>query len=130
MATKNINNVIEHYLNLPWSYTIAQEEDAKEGRYYIIRVNELPGAITDAPTIEEATKAIRQVMVLLFKSYLEAGETIPEPLTKKDYMGSIAYRTSPDRHYFLAKEARKLNLSLSQLLDKFVDTSLNRDSRS
>ena len=59
MATKKINDLVEYYLNLPWSYSIAQEEDMKEGRYYVIRVNELPGAITDAPTIEEATKAIQ-----------------------------------------------------------------------
>jgi predicted RNase H-like HicB family nuclease len=131
MATKNIDDLIEYYLSLPWSYTIVQEEDAKEGRYYVIRVNEFPEADTDAPSIEEATRAIREVMTYLFESYIEAGEPIPEPLTKKDYKGNIAYRTSSDKHYLLAREAKKLNLSLSQLLDMVVDRAFaDRNRRS
>ena len=56
MATKKDFN---YYKNLNWSYTIEQETH-KGKRYYIIRVNELPGICTDAETVEEGMKELRK----------------------------------------------------------------------
>ena len=67
-------------LDLPWTYTITQEPDHETGKIFIVRVDELPGCVTDAPTIEEAMHSIRAAMLVSFKMYQEAGEEIPLPL--------------------------------------------------
>ncbi len=126
MATLNKEKKnLEYYLNLPWTFTIEQEQDDEFGKIYIIRVNELPGVVTDAPTIEEALEGIKEAMALSFSTSLAEGEEIDEPFHEKQFKGNIAYRTSPERHYHIAKEARKRNLSLSQIIDSFVDSASN-----
>jgi len=70
-------------------------------------VNELPGVCTDAESIEEGMKAIKEPMKAAIKLYMSNGEEIPEPIKEEDYPGKIAYRTSSRRHCKLAKEARR-----------------------
>lgn len=125
MGTKNKNSkkIIEHYMSLPWTYTI---ETAKEnGKYfYIVRVNELPGICTDASTITEAMRLIKEAMVAAFQLYLENNEEIPEPINENQYKGNIAYRTTRKRHYGIAKEAQRRKASLSEIIDECIDQSL------
>ncbi len=70
---------INYYLNLPWTYTIetAQED---EKTLYIVHVNELPRIGTDAYSLEEAMKSLKEIMATLFELYLQEGEEIPEPV--------------------------------------------------
>ena len=63
---------LNDYLNLNWSYTVEQDE-----QLYIIRVSELPGVCTDATTIAEGMKNIREVMKAALELYLEQGDPIP-----------------------------------------------------
>lgn len=122
MATKkNLN----YYLNLKWSYTIEQES-YKGNDYYIIRVNELPGICTDAETIEEGMKGIKEAIKGAIKLYLKNGEKIPEPINKDEFKGNIAYRTSSERHYYVAKIAKEAHKSISKTLDMLVDEGLLR----
>lgn len=116
---KNLN----YYLKLKWSYTIEQE--SHEGKdYYIIRVNELPGVCTDAETIEEGMKEIKEAIRAAIKLYLKNQETIPEPINKEEFKGNIAYRTSSERHYYVAKVAKETHKSISKTLDMLVDEGL------
>ena len=69
---------LEYYLNLPWTYSVETEED-DEGTIYIVRVNEWPGVVTDAPTTEEAMVEVKELLALVIESELKAGRTIPEP---------------------------------------------------
>lgn len=73
--TKDIN----HYLNLPWTYTIEITRETGE-LLYIIHVNELPGIATDAPSLGQAMSLIKEVMKGAFKLYLKQGDEIPEPI--------------------------------------------------
>ena len=66
---------------------------------------------------------IKEAMMLSFKMYQEAGEEIPEPISKKNFAGNIAHPTTSERHYLIAREARKRNMSLSQIIDTFIDTA-------
>jgi antitoxin HicB len=122
MATKKRKD-IKYYLSLPWSYTITttMEEGAP---LYIIRVNELPGVCTDAPTAEEAIKNIKEAMECIFELYLEKGEEIPEPADQEAYKGKIAYRTSSKRHSLIAREALARQTSLSSIIDECIDRTL------
>lgn len=120
------NKNIDHYLNLPWTYTIETDFDEKQHRIFIVRVNELPGVCTDAPTINEAMELIKEAMIGTFRLYMKQAEEIPEPFKEEDFQGNIAYRTTSRRHFLLSREAQRQTTSLSKLLDECVDTALYR----
>jgi len=129
MAIKKKNNIkkvpknLEYYLNLPWTYSIETDVDTKGNRHYVVRVNELPGVCTDAPTIPKAMEEIKEAMLLAFEMYLAAGEEIPQPVDESKFQGNIAYRTTSRRHYIIAKEAEKRGQSLSRVIDDFIDVA-------
>ena len=121
MATKKYKD-LEYYLNLPWTYTIEQAQEQGQ-KYYIAYVNELPGICTDASTVEEALELIKEPMIAAFRLYMKHQEEIPEPIDANKFKGNIAYRTTSERHYWLMKEAQRTRKSLSELIDKLVDTA-------
>ena len=118
---KNLN----YYLGLKWSYTIEQESDQGKD-YYIIRVNELPGICTDSETIEEGLKEIKEAIRAAIKLYLKNGEEVPVPIKKEDYKGNIAYRTTSERHYSIAKTAKEMHKSISKTLDAIIDAGIDK----
>lgn len=126
MGTKKHYKSVQYYLNLPWTYTVEQSRDENKNKIYIVRVNELPGICTDAPSLDEAMDLIKEPMVAAFEFYIENGEEIPEPVKEEDFKGNIAYRTTSRRHYLISKEAQKRDQSLSQVIDSLVDTVLTR----
>ncbi len=116
---------LKYYLDLKWSYTIEQESD-QGNDYYIIRVNELPGVCTDSETIEGGLKEIREAIRAAVKLYLKNGEEVPVPIKKEDYKGNIAYRTTSERHYNIAKAAKELHKSISKTLDEIIDAGIEK----
>lgn len=122
MATKKD---VKYYLSLNWSYTV--EQDAHKGKhFYIIRVNELPGICTDAETIEEGMELIQDAIAGAVRLYLKNGEEVPEPIKKEDFKGNIAYRTTSERHYYVAKLAKDLHKSISKTIDELVDAGIEK----
>ncbi len=116
---------IDHYLNLPWSYTVEQETyDGKQ--YFIILVNELPGICTDAETIEEGMELVKEAIEGAVTLYLKNGESVPEPIKRENYKGNIAYRTTSERHYYVAKLANATHKSISKTIDELIDTGLGQ----
>lgn len=122
MATKKD---FKYYLNLNWSYTIEQDHH-KGKKFFIIRVNELPGVCTDGKTIEEAMKNIKDAIAATIELYLEQGDPIPEPIKKEEFKGKIAYRTTSERHYYLAKLANQKHISMNKALDLVFDAGLQQ----
>ena len=120
-----IKKNIRYYLNLNWSYTIEQESH-KGRHYYIIRVNELPGVCTDAETVEEGMELIKEAIEGAIHLYLKNGEEVPEPIKKKDYKGNIAYRTTSERHYHVAKTAKAMHKSISKAIDELIDAGMEK----
>ncbi len=120
-----IKKNIKYYLNLNWSYTVEQETH-KGKRYYIIRVNELPGICTDAESIEEGMENIKEAIEGAVRLYLKNGEIIPEPIKKEEFKGNIAYRTTSERHYYIAKIAKDMHKSISKTLDDIVDSGIEK----
>lgn len=121
----SIKKDMNYYLNLNWSFCIEQASH-KSKHYYIIRVNELPGVCTDATSIEEGMKNIQEALEGTIRLYLKHGDPIPEPIQKDKYRGNIAYRTSSERHYHLAKLAKERHKSLSKTLDDVVDAGIKQ----
>lgn len=124
MDIKKKYKSIHHYLNLPWTYTVEQSRDENKNKIYVVRVNELPGICTDAPSLDEAMELIKEPMTAALEFYIENGEDIPEPVKEEDFKGNIAYRTTSKRHYLISKEAQKREQSLSQVIDNLIDTML------
>ncbi len=122
MATKKD---LKYYLGLNWSYTIEQNVYKKK-KFYIIRVNELPGVCTDATTIEEGMCNIQDAIAATIELYLEQGDPIPEPINKEEFKGKIAYRTTSERHYFLAKLAQQKHVSMNKALDMVFDAGIQQ----
>ncbi len=116
---------INYYLDLNWSYTIEQESERGK-HFYIIRVNELPGICTDADTIEEGMENIKEAIEAAIILYLESNRPIPEPIKKEAFKGSIAYRTTRERHYFVAKAAKAMHKSISKTIDELIDVGLEK----
>ena len=120
-----IKKDLKYYLGLNWSYTI--EQDFHKGKkFYIIRVNELPGVCTDASTIEKGMKNIQDAIAATIELYLEQGDIIPEPVNKEKFKGNIAYRTTSERHYYLAKLAQQNHISMNKALDMVFDAGIQR----
>jgi predicted RNase H-like HicB family nuclease len=116
---------LKYYLNLNWSYTIEQESHRGK-HYYVIRVNELPGVCTDAETVEEGMKNIREAIEGAIRLYLKNSEPVPEPIKKSDFRGNIAYRTTSERHYYVARLAKGMHKSISKTLDELVDIGMGK----
>ena len=114
---------LKYYLGLNWSYTIEQNIHKKK-KFFIIRVNELPGVCTDAKTIEEGMKNIQEAIAATIELYLEQGDPIPEPINKEEFKGNIAYRTTSERHYSLAKLAQYKHISMNKALDLVFDAGM------
>lgn len=124
MELKKKYKSIDHYLSLPWTYTVERARDEDNNKMYVVRVNELPGICTDAVSLDEAMELIKEPMKAAFEFYMENGEDIPEPVKETDFKGNIAYRTTSSRHYLISKEAKKKEQSLSQVIDSLVDAVL------
>jgi predicted RNase H-like HicB family nuclease len=120
-----IKKDLKYYLDLNWSYTV--EQDYHKGKkFFIVRVNELPGVCTDGKTIEEAMENIQDAIAATIELYLEQGDLIPEPVKKEEFKGKIAYRTTSERHYYLAKVARQNHISMNKALDMIFDAGMQK----
>jgi len=116
---------LKYYLGLDWTYNI-ETTHIKGKKYYIVRVNELPGVCTDASSVEKSMKDIQEVIAAAIELYLVQGDPIPEPINKNKFKGNIAYRTSSERHYHLAKLAEQKHISMNKALDMVVDVGITQ----
>lgn len=116
---------LKYYLGLDWSYTIEQVTHSGK-KIFIIRVNELPGVCTDAKTIEKGMKDIKDALTAAIELYLELGDLIPEPIKKEQFKGNLAYRTTSERHYCLAKLAQQRHVSMNKALDMVFDAGMQQ----
>ncbi len=116
---------IEDYLKLPWTYIVKTERE-KGRSFFIISVEELPGISSDGETLEEAYENVQEALHAAIALYIKLGDEIPVPIDKNRFKGNLAYRTTPQRHYQLAAEAKRRHVSLSKMLDYAVDHTLAR----
>lgn len=116
---------LNYYLSLNWSFSVEQILN-KGKKIYIIRVNELPGVCTDATSIEKGMKEIQDSIAATIELYLEQGDPIPEPINKEEFKGNIAYRTTRERHYYLAKLAQEKHISMNKALDMVFDVGIQQ----
>lgn len=71
-------------------------------------------------------RGIQDTIETAVRLYIKNKEPIPEPINKEQFKGKIAYRTTSERHYRLARAARAMHKSISKTLDAIIDAGLNR----
>jgi hypothetical protein len=47
-------------------------------------------------------------------------------VNKENYKGNIAYRTTRERHFYVAKIAKTLHKSISKTLDELIDAGIEK----
>ncbi len=122
-SKSSVYQPLSFYLNLPWSYTIEKcEEDGDS--YYLMRINELPGCMTDGKTLEEAAEQIHEALEGYLLGMMDANNPIPTPVSREKFKGKIALRTSSDKHYRLAKVAQRYGKSVNKLIEEAIENYL------
>jgi predicted RNase H-like HicB family nuclease len=109
---------LEYYLNLPWSYRIEWDDI---DNCFLGSIEELEENMTCGQTPEEVLVNLKDALKAYILTSLKANLEIPEPVKLSNYKGNITYRTTPERHYKLAKKAAEQGKSINKLLDEIVE---------
>ena len=117
MAKKNL----DYYLNLPYTYTI---EWSDIDDCFLGSITELERNMTCGHTREEVLFNLEEALVSYVTTSLENNIDIPEPLKINDFKGNITYRTSKERHYKLAKQAKLNGKSINAFIDEIIGEKL------
>jgi antitoxin HicB len=112
---------LNYYLKLPWTYRF---EWSNEDNCYIASIAELPGCSSDGETIEEAALMVKDALKCYISSMLNHSDSIPEPPKPEVFKGRITMRTTPEKHYKLARKASVMGKSINKLLDETLDNLL------
>lgn len=85
-----------------------------EDKAFVARVLEFPSLAAHGPTSEEALLEIRSTVDAVLDELIEAGEPVPEPLSRKHFSGKLNLRMPPKLHRDLSIEAAREGVSLNQ----------------
>ena len=117
MTKKNLN----YFLNLPYTFIIEWSDIDK---CFLGSIVEFEHNMTCGKTREEVLANLKEALVSYVTTSLENGMEIPEPLKINDYKGNITYRTSKERHYRIAKQAKLNGKSINAFIDETIAEKL------
>jgi predicted RNase H-like HicB family nuclease len=114
---------LKFYLNL--SYPITIHPDPAGG--YVAEIEELPGCMTQAETIDEAFKAIEDARQVWIQGTYEMGQDIPLPRDMEEYSGKFMVRIPRSLHRSLIRAAKREGVSLNQYVTTLLAAGLQKD---
>ena len=117
---------LDYYLSLPYSFII-EWSDADE--CFLGSIVELERNMTCGQTREEVLSNLKEALVSYVTTSLDNNMEIPEPLKIRDFKGSITYRTSKERHYRLAKQAKLYGKSINAFIDEAIGEKLKETTQ-
>ena len=117
MVKKNL----DYYVNLPYTYII---EWSDVDMCFLGSIAELERNMTYGKTREEVFSNLKEALVSYVTTSLDNNMEIPEPLNIRDFKGNITYRTSKERHYQLAKQAKLTGKSINAFIDDAIGEKL------
>jgi len=85
---------------------------------------ELERNMTCGKTREEILSNLKEALISYITTSLDNNIEIPEPLKLEDFKGIITYRTSKERHYKLAKQAKLYGKSINAFIDEVIGEKL------
>jgi len=121
MTKKNL----DYYINLPYTYII---EWSDVDGCFLGSIVELERNMTCGQTREEVLKNLKEALASYVTTSLDNNMEIPEPLKIEDFKGSITYRTSKERHYKLAKQAKLFGKSINAFIDEAIGEKLKQST--
>jgi predicted HicB family RNase H-like nuclease len=98
--------------NDKYTYRVTWSEDDNE---YVGLCAEFQSLSWLADTPEKALKGIRKLVADILLDMGINGETIPEPISCKQYSGKFMVRVPPDVHRKLAVQAAESGVSLNRI---------------
>jgi len=123
---KGREELIEHYMTLPYRIEIVKLPDQKGGGFMAC----LPqfgrmAIIGDGETVDEALSNLAESKRTLFETYLDEGVEIPEPDTFEDeFSGKFLLRIPKYLHRDLALGAKENNASLNSFATALLSSAL------
>ena len=107
-----------YFSNLPYSFKI---EWSDVDTCYIAAVEEIPECQSNGNTPDEALNMIKDALKSHISCSLHFGDPIPEPVKIVDYKGKIHFRTTPEKHYMLDKQAKISGESINTIINTAID---------
>ena len=104
------NKTLEDYLNTHYPFIVYPAEEGG----YVGEVEELPGCMTQAETLEELSERIENARRAWIQLAYEDGMEIPLPRLEQEYSGRFVIRLPKYLHRQLAEEAAREGVSLNQ----------------
>ena len=114
---------LEFYLNLSYPITIHPDPDGG----YVAEIEELPGCMTQAETLDEAFEAIEDARQLWIKAAYEDGQDIPLPRDMEEHSGKFMVRIPRSLHRNLIRAAKREGVSLNQYVTTLLAAGLQKD---
>lgn len=109
---KGKEKLMEYYMNLPYSIKVIPEEVGG----YTVKIEELPGCISQGETIEEAINNIREAQGAWLEVAIDEKLEIPLPKVKEEYSGKFVLRIPKSLHRKLSNLAEEDGVSLNQII--------------
>jgi len=94
---------------------------------YVAEIEELPGCMTQAETLDEALKAIEDARQLWIKTAYEEGQDIPLPRDIEEYSGKFMVRIPRSLHRNLIRAAKREGVSLNQYVTSLLAAGVQGD---
>jgi predicted RNase H-like HicB family nuclease len=112
---------LDYYLKLPWSYRI---EWSDIDNCFLGSIEELEENMTCGETPEEVLQNLKDALKSYILTSFKAGLEIPEPIKLAHYKGNITYRTTPEKHYKIAKRASASGKSINKYIDEVLEKDI------
>ncbi len=114
---------LEYYLNLRYPVTIHPDADGG----FVGEIEELPGCMTQAETLDEIFQAVEDARRLWIKTAYDEGQDIPVPRDIEKYTGKFLIRIPRGLHRALALNAKRQGVSLNQYVTSLLASGVGRD---
>jgi predicted RNase H-like HicB family nuclease len=106
------SKTLEDYLNASYPYIVYPAEEGG----YVGEIEELPGCMTQAETLEELSERIENARRAWIQMAYENGMEIPLPRLEQEYSGKFVIRLPKYLHRRLAERAEREGVSLNQFV--------------
>jgi len=94
---------------------------------YVAEIEELPGCMTQAETLDEALKVIEDARQLWIKTAYEEGQDVPLPRDMEEHSGKFMLRIPRSLHRNLVRAAKREGVSLNQYVTSLLAAGVQGD---
>lgn len=119
-AAEVTDEQIAEYVAKPYTRMLTPAEEGG----YIAEVLEVPGAMSQGETAEEAVAMVNDALGGIIAVMLEDGQNVPEPMGVGESSGRFNLRLSSEAHRQIANRAKVEGVSLNQWVGLAIEARL------